>query len=434
VFEPPSRLTGTILSSAAVALAALVCMAAGARGDDAKVTDSCVACHTALGQPYDAPVLAMRNDIHAEKGLSCVHCHGGDATVMDETSMSPEKGFRGKLSARDIPELCGHCHGDEAYMRNFNPAVPTDQLSQYWTSVHGQRLRKGDENVATCVSCHGAHGILPSDRADSPVFAPNVPKTCGRCHSDAAHMAPYGIPTDQQADYLRSVHAEMLLVRRDFSAPACNDCHGNHGAYPPGVASIAGVCGQCHANNAALFLQSPHKRAFDEMDLPECTVCHGNHAIQRASDDMLGGASGAVCPTCHAPGTRALDAAIAMREAIEQLKSAMAGAEGAIARAAAMGMEVGDERYAYNDTVKPRLIKLRTDIHRADPELVRADATEGIAAATASERAAAALITEAQARRRSLFLPLALIVLLMVLLHAKLRQLERRGAKGSTPP
>jgi len=387
--------------------------------------DTCVACHSALPEPLNVPVEGMTHDVHGEKGLSCVDCHGGDATAMDETSMAPEKGFRGKPKRADIPAFCGRCHADESYMRRFNPSLPTDQLQQYWTSVHGQRLRQGDEKVATCVNCHGVHGILPADRAQSRIFPANVPDTCGGCHSNAEYMAGYGIPTDQVEKYKRSVHADMLLVQRDLSAPACNDCHGNHGAFPPGVSSIAGVCGQCHANNADLFRKSPHKAAFDRANLPECVTCHSNHEIHRTSDAMLGVQDGAVCIRCHQAGTAGYAGAVKMREAIEHLKTVMTDTQTLLKRASTMGMEVSEVEYAFREEVRPQLIKVRTQTHLGDPAAVLEMVQDGTARASASQAAAQATIAEAQARRRNLLLPLGLIVLLMILLYAKLRQLER---------
>jgi len=372
------------------------------------------------------PVEGMKTDIHAEKGLSCVDCHGGDATVMDLTSMSPEKGFRGAPKRGDIPAFCGRCHSDETYMRRFNPSLATDQLQQYWTSVHGQRLRQGDGKVATCVSCHGVHGILPRNRAQSPVFPANVPRTCGHCHADQEYMAEYGIPTDQQQKYERSVHGELLLVKRDLSAPACNKCHGNHGAFPPGVTSVAGVCGQCHVNNAALFDKSPHKSAFDRAGLPECAACHSNHDIQRAGDTMLGVQDGAVCRRCHESGSAGYAAAAKMRDAIDRLKAVMTDTETMLDKASKMGMEVSETQYAYREEVRPQLIKVRTETHLGSTDAVMELMQEGIKTATASAAAAEATVAEAQARRRNLIIPIGLIVLLMVLLYAKLRQLERR--------
>jgi predicted CXXCH cytochrome family protein len=394
----------------------------------AAADDTCVLCHAELPEPLNAPVGAMRHDIHAQKGLSCADCHGGDPTAMDMTSMSPEKGFRGRPQHAEIPALCGRCHADGAYMRRFDPRLPTDQLQQYWTSVHGQRLQLGDAKVATCVSCHGAHGILPPDHAESRVFPANVSATCGGCHSNAAYMSEYGIPTDQEARYRDSVHAHLLFVERDFSAPTCNDCHGNHGAFPPGASSIAEVCGVCHANNAALFVRSPHRRAFDERALPECVTCHSNHDIKRTSDDMLSDRPGAVCIRCHASGNVGYEAALNMYDAIERLKAVMARTEATLAIAKRMGMEVSEDEYVLRETVRPQLIMVRTQTHLADARAVTDAVATGVNAAAASDAAAQAMLAEAQTRRRNLLIPLALIVALMILLGVKLRQLERQGS------
>ncbi len=402
-----------------------------AAADEASAQDTCVACHAVLPEPLNAPVEGMKSDIHAEKGLSCVDCHGGDASAMDETSMAPEKGFRGKPKHEEIPAFCGRCHADGAYMRRFNPRLSTDQLQQYGTSVHGQRLQAGDQKVATCVSCHGVHGILPPDRAQSRVFPANVPDTCGTCHSNPEYMAEYKIATDQVERYKQSVHADLLLVKRDLSAPACNDCHGNHGAFPPGVTSIAEVCGRCHANNAALFVKSPHKPAFDRLELPECVTCHGNHEIHPASDSQLGGEAGTICRRCHEAGSPGHAGAVRMRDAIERLKMVMAATEQMLSRATAMGMEVSEEQYAYREQVRPQLIKVRTETHLGDVAAVEQAVAEGIKAAAASEASAKVTLAEAEARRRNLLVPLGLIALLMGLLYAKLRQLERPNAPDS---
>jgi hypothetical protein len=389
--------------------------------------DTCVECHKDLPDQLGEPVKAMAHDTHAEKGVSCADCHGGDPTVMDLVAMDPSKGFRGKPTHEQVPTFCGRCHADESYMRRYNPKLPTDQLSQYWTSVHGQRLKTGDQKVATCVSCHGAHGILPPDHSDSTVFPANVAETCAHCHSNPQYMATYKIPTDQEQKWKKSVHAELLLVQRDFSAPTCNDCHGNHGAYPPGVNSIAEVCGQCHVNNAAYFLKSPHNAAFDRLGLPQCVTCHSNHEIERASDAMLGGAEGTTCRRCHQPGSTGYQGAVEMRDAIARLQTVTSDTEAMLNRASELGMEVSDEQYIVHQEVRPALIKVRTETHLADPQAVAKTVAAAIKTADKTEASAKSTLREAWNRRRNLLIPLALIILLMVLLYLKLRQLERRA-------
>ena len=92
------------------------------------------------------------------------------------------------------------------------------------------------------------------------------------------------LPTNQLADYQKSVHYAALTKGNDLSAPTCNDCHGNHGAAPPGVGAVANVCGTCHAVFATKFATSVHSQIFDK----GCVECHSNHAVLKPSDDMLG--------------------------------------------------------------------------------------------------------------------------------------------------
>jgi predicted CXXCH cytochrome family protein len=391
--------------------------------------DSCVECHAALPDELGAPVEGMKRDVHAAHGLSCADCHGGDPSDPDLSSMEPEKGFRGTPARAEIPDFCARCHSDPAYMRKFDPSFPTNQRERFHTSVHGKRLAEGDEKVATCTSCHGVHGIRSGRQADSPVYPANIPATCGGCHSNSVHMAGYEIPTDQEAEYRRSVHGQLLLQRRDLSAPACNTCHDNHGASPPGVTSIAQVCGQCHVNNMDLFVASPHKPAFDALDLPECVVCHGDHGVQRISDEALGVEAGAICVRCHQSGSDGWTAAKQMRETIDELKGRMAIADALLTKAESAGMEVSDARYEFQE-VASLLIQARTGAHRASAEYVEEVAAPGIELAGKTEKIALAALAEATARRRHLFFPLAVIAVTILLLALKLRSLERGGERA----
>ena len=81
-------------------------------------------------------------DIHMQAEISCSGCHGGDPTQSDyDLAKAKGTGFRGVPSRKNIPEFCGRCHSDIKYMREFQPRIPTDQVEQYNTSVHGKLLR-----------------------------------------------------------------------------------------------------------------------------------------------------------------------------------------------------------------------------------------------------------------------------------------------------
>jgi hypothetical protein len=234
-------------------------------------TDNCLSCHSALtDERLSAPVRALENDVHGASGLGCASCHGGDPTAAGFDGMDPATGFVGRPTRRQLAGFCGRCHSDAAFMRQYNPSLRVDQVAEYVTSVHGTRLiEQGDTAVAICTSCHPAHSITSPSDPQSSVNPLNVAETCGACHASAEYMGGYGIPTDQLEDYRRSVHWEMMTEGGDLSAPTCNDCHGNHGAAPPGITSVGNVCGQCHSVMADNFAQSRHAQTFALIGMAE---------------------------------------------------------------------------------------------------------------------------------------------------------------------
>jgi len=73
----------------------------------AQQKDSCVECHSQVGGSLAEAVNLMRDDIHRVRGLSCVDCHGGDATQEDQArAMDRKKGFVGAPQPKDIPAFC----------------------------------------------------------------------------------------------------------------------------------------------------------------------------------------------------------------------------------------------------------------------------------------------------------------------------------------
>lgn len=250
-----------------------------------KKPSSCVVCH-GESDLWEGDKLKLfvtekdlAKDVHWQLGLSCHDCHGGDPTSTQFANVhSVEAGFLSLKSKADQPAFCGRCHSNIDFMRKYQPSPRTDQESEYWTSGHGQRLKNHeDQNVATCVSCHGNHGILRVDDPQSPVYPTQVAKTCSTCHSNAELMANreyHGKPLGHQQYELwsKSVHATALLENDDLSAATCNDCHGNHGAVPPEVNSVANACGSCHVKVANLFANTQMKHQFEQQNLPGCVT------------------------------------------------------------------------------------------------------------------------------------------------------------------
>ncbi len=326
-------------------LLCLVLLAGAGRLIAAEAT-SCTRCHGDLEwvqkQDWVQMVQDFQEDVHHSIGLSCHDCHGGnpdpklaeDPTGAMDPDFKPNP-YRGALTRKDIPQFCGRCHADPEYMKRFKPDARVDQLKEYLTSQHGKLLQTGDTNVAVCIDCHGTHQIRRPADPQSSVYPTAVAKTCRACHSDPKRMGQYKLedgrplPIDQYQRWSRSVHATALLEKGDLSAPTCNDCHGNHGAVPPQLASITFVCGQCHGREASLFRASPKSAGFKDHNetylpemgpggcaechepphpsaalknirsLTECITCHGNHAVVSPTITMVGPIPEIPCAYCH---------------------------------------------------------------------------------------------------------------------------------------
>jgi len=393
--------------------------------------DGCTACHRTLADPrLSDPVQLFSNDIHRSKGFDCSACHGGDTQARGKEGMDRAKGYIGVPTHEQIPQVCARCHADAQFMRRYNPAMRVDQLVEYRTSVHGRRLTdQHDQKVATCASCHTPHSIRSVSDPRSAVHPLKVVDTCGRCHGDAVYMAAYEIPTDQVAQYKRSVHWSMLTAQGDLAAPTCNDCHGNHGATPPGVASIGNVCAHCHSVQGELFARSRHREAFAAMGTPGCATCHANHEIAKTSDVMLGlnDAEGAVCSTCHAAGDAGGRAAVEMRNSIDRLRGAHDATTEILTRAERSGMEVSQAQFDLNGATEA-LVKARAAVHAFTPDAVRAEVAPGLDIATRAHARGERALAELGFRRRGLFASLVVIGLVIVGLVLKIRDIEGRHA------
>jgi len=397
----------------------------------APAASTCVDCHLALDDArLTPPAKALADDIHARSGFTCVSCHGGDASQSDqELAHDARKGFRGRIAAHDVPEVCGRCHSDAGLMKQFNPTLRVDQLAEYRSSGHGHALARGDAAVAQCASCHGAHGVLPVKDTRSPVSPTRVAQTCNRCHADAALMASHKLPSDVYAKYARSVHFRAR-EKGDLSAPSCNSCHGNHGAIPPEIGSVANVCGTCHAVFAEQFKLSPHAQAFKEMGLPGCVTCHENHEIVAPTDEFLGTGPSGKCTSCHEEGTAGAKTAAAMRQDLLQLAGETQAARDTVRRAAEAGMEVSRATFDLG-RADDALVRARADVHLLRSAAVHEITDQGLMVARSAKASGVKALAERDYRRRGLLVSLGLIGVAVVALVMKIRDIDRERREGT---
>ena len=325
-----------------------------------------------------------------------------------------------------IELVCGRCHSDAEYMRQFNPALRVDQVAEYRSSTHGRRLAASDDpNVATCASCHVAHFIKPADDPASSVHPLRVAETCGSCHADPDLMEPYGHPTNQLDRYSESVHWKALAEKGDLSAPTCNDCHGNHGAAPPGISWVGNVCGSCHPVMADLFAESEHAEALIDLGEPGCSACHANHAVVPPSDEFLGMGDEAVCAECHLDDDEGGETAAAMRALIDSLKAGMDAADSVLADAENAGMEVSQAQFELGDALSA-LVRARASIHAFSLDVVAEEVEAGLEVTDRAREQGLGALRELRFRRAGLAVSSLIILVLIAGLLYKIRETEAK--------
>jgi cytochrome b subunit of formate dehydrogenase len=314
----------------------------------------CLMCHSVdeQAETYVAAKL-VAEDIHWQKGLRCHDCHGGDPSAQDPNQAHvPERGFREIKSPADIAGFCGHCHSNGEYMKPYQPSPRTEQVTEYWTSVHGQHLkllgdlksvtclschgeqdiramqaaetsdqsvpvvegwtkvhdkyvpRAGEKEPATCVSCHGKHGMRAVADPQSAVHPTQLAKTCGACHKEQA----LGI--------IKGAHHTAGERGQDGRGTPleCSKCHRDraHGIRPVRdeqsavfLAHQVKVCGGCHEEHLQSYQQSVHGLGLSESGLlvtAACADCHGAHGVYLAADNrstLNPTKVAATCGKCH---------------------------------------------------------------------------------------------------------------------------------------
>jgi len=194
----------------------------------AAMREACARCHP-------AQVSSAERDVHADT-IACTRCHGSH-----DMPPVPDDATR-RIDIR-LARACATCHVKEG--------------ASYFADIHGRaaqrqafgRLAIGD-TAATCVSCHGEHGIR---RANDPTWRFAVADACIRCH------AAYG------GTYRDSYHGQASLVGSTRAAK-CADCHTPHNVRPASdtASSVApahelGTCQKCHSAARGKFAgYQPH--------------------------------------------------------------------------------------------------------------------------------------------------------------------------------
>jgi len=262
----------------------------------------CLLCHTKPDQVWNLPSgetlsvtidpAILANSVHGasspEGALACSDCHP-IFRYPHPTSLSQTiRDFQIERYA-----VCRNCH-EEQYLKAQD-------------SVHGQFIREGRLEAATCVDCHGGHDVQTPDEPRQ-----RISLTCGRCH---------GVIFDE---YRSSIHGGALLDENNQDVPTCIDCHGVHNIADPTTTTFRTgspeLCATCHANDELMSKYNISTQVFDSYladfhgstitlfehespDVPAnkavCFDCHGVHNIQKVDDQGESSIRQTLLTTCR---------------------------------------------------------------------------------------------------------------------------------------
>ena len=274
----------------------------------------------------------------AKGKVHCYQCHDSHraslpepvkvcGTCHNKIFAELNKSVHAKAKLRELPN-CRNCHSEHKVkagelVDKFTRLTQeisgcrkchSKETEDYFQGMHGKEFQKKNPDVPSCVSCHGAHGILSEKDPESPIFHNNIIKLCVKCHEDEKLMAKYEQlpqPVVFKA-FEKSVHGMAVEEHGLLVAPSCIECHGAHEMRPAddpkspvNKVNIAHTCAKCHPGIDEVYQRSIHGVTLSKgiLDSPTCTDCHGEHDITAVRDP-----SGRVspknipktCSACHA--------------------------------------------------------------------------------------------------------------------------------------
>ena len=263
----------------------------------------CTDCHAgATAQTHNAKTASA----------SCVDCHADAAKTL-------ATGAHAALGNPNDSATCIACHGTNNVTKavagtQFCASCHAEEVAQYKASIHGRARDRGNADVPTCQSCHGAtHAALTASDPHSPVNKRNLPDTCGSCHSNAKLAAKYMFTEVRPVEaYRQSVHGRAIQ-NGNLNAASCGDCHGTHDILPLSdprskiwKQNVAATCGKCHADVYKTYAQSIHGQAVARgvLQAATCTDCHSEHRILAPGDPgspvYMANVAQEACSRCHA--------------------------------------------------------------------------------------------------------------------------------------
>jgi hypothetical protein len=175
--------------------------------------------------------------------------------------------------------------------------------------------------------------------------------------------------------------------------------------------------------NMDYFTRSPHGAAFAELELGACEACHGNHRVLLPDDDWLGVGEGSSCGQCHARDEPGGEVALALQSLLEHGVVMLAEARERVNDAERAGMLMEDSAIRLEEAHQ-ELVRARTEVHLASIAAVEIHTSAAVVSAETALAAAAEARDEIRFRRSGLLVALAFILVAIVALVLKIKEIE----------
>ncbi len=141
------------------------------------IPKTCAKCHNDISIKYFRGIHGKALKAGILDAPNCTDCHGEHEILRIDDPNSP-------VNASNLSEfVCGKCHNNSQLMEKYG--MVEGRFTSYQDSYHGLAIRGGSLKAANCVSCHGAHEVLPASNPASSINTNNIVATCQKCHPKA---------------------------------------------------------------------------------------------------------------------------------------------------------------------------------------------------------------------------------------------------------
>jgi predicted CXXCH cytochrome family protein len=233
----------------------------------------CLSCH-AMGVN-----VSKAGSRHPALDMGCDACH-----LVHKTGDPSQLEFAYHLT-KPAPTLCFDCH-----------------------DVMAEDLRKAHRNQpfakADCLQCHDSHQSKSPKLMQAFLHNPFESKECDSCHQPAKDGKVVLTAADVKAVCVMCHEDEAkkiasAKVAHPGAQGDCTDCHNPHGGKTPDFLqpNPVAACLPCHADQAAQLKEAHlHQPAFQQ----GCATCHEPHGGENAHLLRVASVNG-LCLECHGP-------------------------------------------------------------------------------------------------------------------------------------